>query len=455
MNYKKFISAVSAVLFSANLIASAVSSAIAVNNSKDAATLSRIRMMRDYLLGETAITKEQYDAADMNSDGTVDVFDFILMEQAFLDKNMQLEYTAETEHYSVGYRENIYKISPSDNAVIVTSLQELAGYLSCFFVDDIVRVYIQKYNGSFFEDNVLLLDAFWYAYTGNSAVNVQSVDCRNNFLNVSVNLKQPVIDEETAFEMQAMLTQIVIKKSEYVGLPLNMTFSSEQLPPAEPSTQPPVQPPTEPPVQNDNKKVLDVQNILQNPELPTGCEVTSLAMLLNYLGYPADKLTIARNYLPKLDFYWEDGIYHGADFRTTFAGNPESEYSYGCYAPCIVTTANSYFLENGFDAAACNITGADFDSLLDDYIDNDKPVLIWITSSNLHESELTAIWTTPDGEELQWRSYEHCAVLAGYDKENQLIYTSDPMYGDTAYDYSTIRQRYNEMGQQAVYIVVK
>lgn len=205
---------------------------------------------------------------------------------------------------------------------------------------------------------------------------------------------------------------------------------------------------------NKASKLIDVQNILQNPELPTGCEVTSLTILLNHLGYSADKVTMARNYLPKQSFYWENGIYYGADFRTTFAGNPESEYSYGCYAPCIVTTANGYFSENGFDAAACNITGADFDSLLEDYIDNDKPVLIWITSSNLHEPYYTSIWTTPDGEEVQWLAYEHCVVLTGYDKDNQLIYVSDPLSGNISYDYSTIRQRYNEMGQQAVYIIV-
>lgn len=446
MNYRKLISALFAASFSANLLACTASSAIVVDNLKDVTTVSGIRMMKDYLLGETAISEEQYAAADMDGDGIVDVFDFILMKQSFVDHDMQLQCTAETEYYSVGYKEEIYRTSPSANAVVVTSLKELTDYLSKFFVNDIVKMYVQKYNSSFFENNVLVLDAFWYAYVDTSIVNVKSIDCLNNSLNVSVELQQPVIDEETAFEMQAMLTQIVIDKSEYVDLPLNMTFSSEQLQPAEPPTEPPVQ---------DNKKVLDVQNIMQNPELPTGCEVTSLTMLLNYLGYPADKLTMARDYLPKLDFYWEDGIYHGADFRTTFAGNPESEYSYGCYAPCIVTTANSYFSANGFDAAACDITGVDFDSLLTDYIDNDKPVLIWITSSNLHESTLTTIWTTPDGEQLQWRAYEHCVVLTGYDKDNQLIYVSDPLYGNTAYDYSTIRQRYNEMGQQAVYIIVK
>ena len=201
-----------------------------------------------------------------------------------------------------------------------------------------------------------------------------------------------------------------------------------------------------------NKKLLNVSNIMQYPELPTGCESVALTILLNHLGYKADKLTIARNYMPKLDFYWYNGVLYGADFRTTFAGNPESEYAYGCYAQCITTTANNYLNDNGFGGKAYNITGSDFDSLLYDYIDKDIPVLIWITSSNLHETMLTSVWTTPDGERVQWKAYEHCVVLTGYDLDNNLIYVSDPLVGNTSYDYGRIKQRYIDMGQQAVYI---
>ena len=123
-----------------------------------------------------------------------------------------------------------------------------------------------------------------------------------------------------------------------------------------------------------NKKLLNVSNIMQYPELPTGCESVALTILLNHLGYKADKLTIARDYLPKLDFYWYNGVLYGADFRTTFAGNPESEYAYGCYAQCITTTANNYLNDNGFGGKAYNITGSDFDSLLYDYIDNSQDI---------------------------------------------------------------------------------
>ena len=46
---------------------------------------------------------------------------------------------------------------------------------------------------------------------------------------------------------------------------------------------------------------LPVPLILQNPELPNGCEITSLCMLLRYLGFDADKCLLADNYLPRTE----------------------------------------------------------------------------------------------------------------------------------------------------------
>ena len=38
--------------------------------------------------------------------------------------------------------------------------------------------------------------------------------------------------------------------------------------------------------------------IFQMPELPTGCEITALTMVLNYYGMEADKVEMATKYLP-------------------------------------------------------------------------------------------------------------------------------------------------------------
>ncbi|MCR5166702.1 MAG: C39 family peptidase [Oscillospiraceae bacterium] len=202
-------------------------------------------------------------------------------------------------------------------------------------------------------------------------------------------------------------------------------------------------------------KQIKMNCILQYPELPTGCEVTSLTMLLNHMGFSVTKLAISRKYLPKMDFVYDNGRVIGADFHTVFAGDPESKHqAYGCYAPCITETANAYFKSKNKDKEfkAHDITGTAFDDLLTNYIDKDIPVLIWITSDGLHPSFPTDKWTTADGKIVQWIAYEHCVVLTGYDKDNDLVYVADPLVGNTSYSLKTLRLRYIELGQQAVYI---
>lgn len=51
-------------------------------------------------------------------------------------------------------------------------------------------------------------------------------------------------------------------------------------------------------VQKSNSQFkLDVEPVLQLPELPTGCEITSLATILNYYGYDISKTQLADEYL--------------------------------------------------------------------------------------------------------------------------------------------------------------
>ena len=72
--------------------------------------------------------------------------------------------------------------------------------------------------------------------------------------------------------------------------------------------------------------------ICQYPELPTGCEVTSLSMVFNHYGHPCDKCDIA-------DYYLTKGEVGTVDFHEAFEGDPRDESSYGCYANVIVKAA--------------------------------------------------------------------------------------------------------------------
>ena len=46
---------------------------------------------------------------------------------------------------------------------------------------------------------------------------------------------------------------------------------------------------------------LSIPYVSQYPQLPTGCEITSLTEVLHYLGYYIDKEELARNYLAMKD----------------------------------------------------------------------------------------------------------------------------------------------------------
>ena len=188
--------------------------------------------------------------------------------------------------------------------------------------------------------------------------------------------------------------------------------------------------------------ILDVKNIMQNPELPTGCEITSLTIVLNHLGFNVDKLYMANNYLTKgkigTVFPWD-----------AFLGDPTSSHSYGCYAPVIEKDANHFLSDNNSDLKAYDISGAEFEDVLKE-LTNGKPIVIWATI-NMNQSKLTTSWTI-NGEKFTWRGQEHCLVLTGYDMDKNLVYVADPLKGNVSYKFDVFKDRFEQMYQQAVVI---
>jgi uncharacterized protein YvpB len=192
-----------------------------------------------------------------------------------------------------------------------------------------------------------------------------------------------------------------------------------------------------------NKKSLNVSPLCQYPELPTGCEITSLTILLNYYGITADKCDLADNYLDK-------GAVGTVDFRVAFEGDPRDGNSYGCYAPVIEKTANRYISVSGSALTAKDITGTEFESLFD-YIDNGMPVVVWATL-DLQQGHKSVTWNV-NGQSLTWYTPEHCMVLTGYDYDTSTVQVADPVHGDIrSYDMATFKNRYEALYKQAVII---
>ena len=77
---------------------------------------------------------------------------------------------------------------------------------------------------------------------------------------------------------------------------------------------------------------LQVESILQYPELPTGCEVTCLTMALNYHGYDISKTDLVDEYL----------LYRTEYYQVGFGGSPYSENGSSMWPPAIVDMANIF-----------------------------------------------------------------------------------------------------------------
>lgn len=195
--------------------------------------------------------------------------------------------------------------------------------------------------------------------------------------------------------------------------------------------------------------MIDVPYLSQEYGYPSGCEVVSATMLLQYYGYPITVDQFIDDYLEKQDFYRKDGVLYGADPNRAFAGDPWDKWSCGCYAP-VIKRSFDRILWSGHKAV--NTTGTPLEDLKE-YIDRDIPVLFW-ASIDMQPTGKGDRWTSVlDGTLIQWISQEHCMVLVGYDEEN--YYFNDPYQskGLVGYEKSLVQKRFLDLCEQSVVIL--
>lgn len=187
---------------------------------------------------------------------------------------------------------------------------------------------------------------------------------------------------------------------------------------------------------------LEVPEVLQNPELPTGCESVALTMALQYEGIELSKTTIAREFL----------IYNRETDNTAigYVGDPFSEEGAGCFAPAIAATAADFFQDQELDYTVYDITDSTLDELLS-YVAAETPVVVW-TTMYMAEPE----FTREDGEYndkiYHWYRQEHCVVLSGYDLEANTLQINDPLEGIVTRDKEAFERIYNLTGRNAVVV---
>lgn len=201
------------------------------------------------------------------------------------------------------------------------------------------------------------------------------------------------------------------------------------------------------PVIKDNVE-LDAPLVEQLPELPRGCEVTSLCMLLAYHDIHADKSILAEEVKRNpATFERKDGKVYFGNPHNGFVGDM---YAFdtpglGVYHKPIAELAKEY-AEN---KTVLDFTGEDFDSIKEQ-LSMERPVWVIINShyQKLPDSQFQT-WHTEDGPiEITYR--QHSVLVTGYDDE--YVYFNDPLNYHHKADIKHFEDAWIQMGQQAITI---
>ncbi|MEB2281258.1 C39 family peptidase [Lysinibacillus xylanilyticus] len=199
-----------------------------------------------------------------------------------------------------------------------------------------------------------------------------------------------------------------------------------------------------------DEQELDVPVVMQNPELPHGCEITSLTAVLNYYGLDVTKLEMADNYLPKQTISNVGRQRFGPNPAQAFAGNPRDK-AHGMYvfAAPIVKAAEAVIADKQANLQVTNKSGASQDEILQ-LVREGVPVVTWVTLDLSEPQRKLAKGWIYEGEKVPHAAYMnlHAVVLTGHLGDKVVV--MDPLKGFVTYNVDQFFKSYRELGEQAV-----
>jgi uncharacterized protein YvpB len=171
------------------------------------------------------------------------------------------------------------------------------------------------------------------------------------------------------------------------------------------------------------KILLNVPLIKQNPELKYGCEVTSLAMMLQYAGANTNKMKLYQEISKD-----PDPLKRAPNGNIISWGNPAEGFvgdmtgkhaGYAVFDQPMVILINSYL-----PGRAVNLTGKAFDEVLA-HVSAGYPVVTW-TTGDYRLPDRWESWT--HGKEVITTPLDlHAVVVVGYERDT--IFLNDPLSG--------------------------
>lgn len=200
---------------------------------------------------------------------------------------------------------------------------------------------------------------------------------------------------------------------------------------------------------------IKVKHYTQSEEMPTGCEIVSTRMVLEYYGMDKFSYSDLLSHVTRCDLkVSKDGKLYGKSPFEAFIGNPKENSGFGCYPPVIMNMIEDF----DFDILyAEDTSGLPLDFVAQTYVTQDIPVLMWVTIE-MRESYLTDSWylTDENGKitknKYYWRAEEHCMVLVGYDEK--YYYFNDPLSDKNTvkFEKSLAEKRYDEVGRYSMIV---
>lgn len=199
--------------------------------------------------------------------------------------------------------------------------------------------------------------------------------------------------------------------------------------------------------------LIEVDTMSQNPDYPTGCEMISAVMVLDYYGFDVTVDEFSDKYLFKGNApYKTDGVWYSSDPDMVFLGKPESKNGWGIWAKGLARSINYFFDENGITADAVFFCSESLESLCLKYIRNNIPVIVWCTMDMADPYTNISPRIENSSDSFTWISPNHCMVLVGYDATG--YYFNDPMTGECRKFGKTESQiAFDANNSQAVVIV--
>lgn len=225
-------------------------------------------------------------------------------------------------------------------------------------------------------------------------------------------------------------------------------------PDTEPPTTEPTTVPTTEPSPPPESVMLEIPFYTQRNILPTGCELVSAKMVLEY--YTGEEIPMTE-IVDNIECRYPqsvNGLLTGPHPEDAFIGNPWDPSGYGCFAPVLANMMNTLLPD---EYVAINTTGTALQTLAETWLPQGTPVLIWATINMVNHSNYLGWYIEdengePTDEWYDWQVNEHCLVLVGYD--NDFYYFNDPnaWQTPTRFGREIVETRYNSMGMYSIIV---